>query len=61
MALIGNGLRDGLRKRGEPGDRAWEAISELPEDDKRAAVAYLLDDLEKVGFALYRIDEDEPG
>jgi hypothetical protein len=61
MALIGDGLRNGLKKRGERGDRVWQAISELPEDDQRAALASLVDDLEKVGFALYRIDEDEPG
>jgi hypothetical protein len=58
MALIGAGLRNGLKRRGERGDRAWEAITELPEEDQQAALASLLDDLEKVGFALYRVDED---
>ena len=58
VALIGNGLREGLSKRGERGDRAWKAISELPEDDQHAAFGYLVDDLEEEGFALYRIDKD---
>jgi len=58
-ALIGNSLRNGLKTRGEQGDRAWQAIAELPEDDQRAALGYLVDDLEQEGFALYRIGEDE--
>jgi hypothetical protein len=58
MALIGDGLRNALKKRGQQGDRAWQAIAELPEDDQRAALGYLVDDLEEGGFALYRIDED---
>jgi hypothetical protein len=57
-ALIGQGLRNGLKKRGEPGDRAWQAISELPEDDQRAAFGYLVDDLEEGGFVIFRIEED---
>ena len=61
MALIGDSLRSGLKKRGEPGNRAWQAITELPEDDQRAALGYLVDDLEGEGFALYRINQDEPG
>lgn len=61
MALIGDGLRNALKKRGEQGDRAWQAIAELSEDEKRAALGYLVDDLEEGGFALYRIDEDGHG
>jgi hypothetical protein len=61
MALIGHGLRNGLRKRGEQGDRAWQAISDLPEDDQRAVLGHLVDDLEEEGIALYRIDEDGRG
>jgi hypothetical protein len=61
MSLIGDGLRSGLKKRGEPGDRVWQAITKLPEDDQRAALGYLVDDLAEGGFALYRIDEDERG
>ena len=61
MALIGDSLRSSLKKRGEQGDRAWQAITELPEDDQRAALGYLVDDLEEEGFALYRINRDEPG
>jgi hypothetical protein len=61
MALIGDSLRTGLKKRGERGDRAWRAITELPEDDQRAALGFLVDDLEAGGFALYRIDEDGHG
>jgi len=57
-ALIGDGLRAALKKRGERGERAWQAITELPEDDQRAALGSLVDDLEGEGFALYRIDED---
>jgi hypothetical protein len=57
VALIGEGLRNALKRRGEQGDRAWQAIDELPEDDQRAA----LDDLEEAGFALYRIDQDGRG
>jgi len=58
MSLIGDGLRNALKKRGESGDRAWQAISELSDDEKRAALGYLVDDLEEEGFALYRIDGD---
>ncbi|MBV9336085.1 MAG: hypothetical protein JO262_04755 [Solirubrobacterales bacterium] len=61
MALIGDSLRNGLKKRGDQGDRAWQAITELPEDDQRAALGSLVDDLEEGGFALYRIDEDGHG
>ena len=60
MALIGDSLRAALQKRGDQGDRAWRALTELPEDDQRAALGYLVDDLEQEGFALYRIDEDDP-
>jgi hypothetical protein len=59
-ALIGNSLGKGLKKRGEPGDRAWQAITALPEDDQRAVLGYLVDDLEEEGFALYRINGNEP-
>jgi hypothetical protein len=58
MALIGDSLRNSLKKRGEQGDRAWQAITQLPEADQRAALGYLVDDLEHGGFALYRIDEN---
>jgi hypothetical protein len=61
MALIGDGLHHGLKKRGEKGDRAWQAITELPENDQRATLGSLVDDLEQEGFALYRIREDEHG
>lgn len=61
VTLIGDGLRNALTRRGEQGDRAWQAISELPEDEQRAAFGYLVDDLEEEGFALYRIDEDGRG
>lgn len=61
MALIGEGLRNGLRQRGEPGDRAWQAITDLSEDDRRAAIGSLVDDLEEGGFALYRIRDGERG
>ena len=61
MALIGDGLHKALKRRGEPGDRAWQAIAALPEDDQRAALGHLVDDLEEGGFALYRIDEDGHG
>lgn len=60
-ALIGNSLRNSLKQRGEHGDRAWQAITELSEDDQRAAFGYLVDDLEQGGFALYRVDEDKHG
>jgi hypothetical protein len=60
-ALIGDGLRAGLKQRGEKGDRAWRTISEMPENDQRAALSSLVDDLEERGFALYRIDEDDRG
>ena len=61
MALIGAGLRNSLKKRGEQGDRVWQTITELPEDDQRATLGYLVDDLEEEGFALYRIDQDGHG
>jgi hypothetical protein len=56
MSLLGDGIRNSLAQRGERGDRAWQAITELPEDDRRAALGYLVDNLEEEGFALYRID-----
>ena len=59
MALIGDSLRNGLKKRGAQGDRAWQAITELPEDDRRAALGYMVDDLEEEGFVLYRVDGDK--
>jgi hypothetical protein len=59
MALIGDSLRNSLTRRGGEGDRAWQAITALPRDDQSAALGYLVDDLEKEGFALYRIDENE--
>jgi hypothetical protein len=58
MALIGDGLRNSLKNRGEQGDRAWQAITQLPEDEQQVALGNLVDDLEEGGFALYRIDED---
>jgi hypothetical protein len=61
MALIGESLRSGLKRRGETGDRAWQAITEMPEDEQRAALGSLVDDLEESGFGLYRISEDDPG
>ena len=61
MALIGDSLRNALKKRGEQGDRAWQAIAELPEDEQRAALGYLVDDLEEAGFALYQFDENGRG
>jgi hypothetical protein len=60
-ALIGESLRNGLKKRGEKGDRAWQAITEMPEHDQRAALGSLVDDLEESGFGLYRIDGDGRG
>ena len=61
MSLIGDGLRNALKKRGERGDRAWQAITELPEDEQRAAFGHLVDNLEEEGFALYRFNEDGHG
>ena len=61
MALFGESLRTGLKRHGEHGDRAWQAIAEMPEGDQRAALGSLVDDLEAGGFALYRIDHDGRG
>ena len=58
-ALIGQSLRAGLTDRGEQGDRAWQAIAEMPESDQRAALDSLVDDLERGGVALYSIVDDE--
>ena len=60
-ALIGHGLRSGLENRGETGDRAWQAIAEMPESDQHAALSSLVDELEKAGVALYRFNGDERG
>jgi hypothetical protein len=57
-SLFGENLHRALTKRGKTGDRAWQAITEMPENDRRAALDSLVDDLEEGGFALYRIDED---
>jgi hypothetical protein len=43
MSLTGDGLRNSLTRRGERSDRAWRAIRELPEDDQRATLGYLVD------------------
>ena len=61
VALFGASLRTGLTRRGENGDRAWQAIAEMPESDQRAALGSLVDDLEQGGFALYSIRDDERG
>ncbi len=61
MALIGDSLRTGLRKGGEHGDRAWQAITEMPDNAQNAALGSVVDELEESGFALFRIGEDEPG
>ncbi len=60
-ALLGESLRTGLTKRGEQGDRAWQAITDMPENNQSAALGSVVDDLEREGFALYRIREDERG
>jgi len=54
-------LGDSLRRRGERGDRAWQAMAELPDDDRRAAFGHLVDTLEEEGVALYRFNEDGHG
>ena len=58
MALFGESLRTALERHGEKGDRAWQAITEMPESDQRAALGSLVDSLEEGGFALYRIGDD---
>jgi hypothetical protein len=60
-AVIGHGLQSGLTNRGDLGDRAWRAISEMPEPDQRAALDSVVDDLEKEGFGLYRLDGNDRG
>ncbi|HTX10089.1 MAG TPA: zinc finger Ran-binding domain-containing protein [Solirubrobacteraceae bacterium] len=60
-SLLSQSLRSGLGKRGEKGDRALEALSEMPEDDRRAALDSMMDDLEASGFGLYQVDGDERG
>jgi hypothetical protein len=60
-ALFGESLHTGLKGHGEKGDRAWQAIAEMPEGDQRAAFSSAVDALEKGGFALYRISDHEPG
>jgi hypothetical protein len=59
-SLIGESLRNALTRRGEKGDRAWQAIAEMPESDQRAALDSVVDDLEQRGFVILRIDGDEP-
>jgi hypothetical protein len=61
MSLIGDSLHNSLTERGEPGGRAWQAIAQLTEEDQRAALGSLVDDLEKEGFALYRFNGDGHG
>jgi hypothetical protein len=60
-ALIGESLRTALTKRGEQGNRAWQAIAELPESDQSAALDSVVEDLEDEGVVLYRVGEDEAG
>jgi hypothetical protein len=57
-AVFGESLRTELPRHGEKGNRAWQAIAEMPETDQRAALGSLVDDLERGGFALYRIRDD---
>jgi hypothetical protein len=59
MALIGDSLRNALKHRGERGAGVWEIIAELPEEDRRATLGSLVDDLESEGFALYQLNGDE--
>jgi hypothetical protein len=61
MRLFGESLRTGLKSHGEQGAQAWRAIAEMPESDQRAALGSLVDDLEREGFALYSVRDDEPG
>lgn len=61
LALIDHSLRNSVNKRGEQSDQAWQAIIELPEDDRRAAYGHLVDNLEEEGYALYRLNEDGHG
>ena len=58
-ALFGESLRAELKRSGEKGNQAWQAIAEMPETDQRAALGSLVDDLEQEGFALYRIRDDD--
>ncbi len=60
-AVIGESLRTGLTRHGEQGDRAWQAITDMPENNQSAALGSVVDDLEREGFALYQIREDERG
>jgi hypothetical protein len=57
--VFGESLRTGLKRHGERGNRAWQAIAEMPETDRHAALGSLVDELERGGFALYRIREDD--
>jgi hypothetical protein len=59
-AAIGKSLRSGLKRRGGKGDPAWQAITELPEDEQRATLGSLVDDLEADGYVLYQIADDQP-
>jgi hypothetical protein len=56
--LFGESLRAELTRHGEKGNRAWLAIAAMPETDQRAALGSLVDDLERGGFALYRIRDE---
>jgi hypothetical protein len=58
-SLLGESLRSALKKRGDKGDRALQAIAEMPETDQQAALDSLVDDLERSGFAIYRFNGDE--
>jgi hypothetical protein len=58
-SLFGESLRMELTRHGEKGNRAWMAIAAMPESDQRAALGSLVDDLERGGFVLYRVGDDE--
>jgi hypothetical protein len=60
-SVIGESLRTALKNRGEKGDRAWQAIAEMPASDQSAALDSVVDDLERRGFVILKIDGDEPG
>lgn len=49
---IGQGLHTGLRKGCEDGMKAWEAISDMPDDDWSAALRFLVSGLDSMGLVL---------
>lgn len=56
LGILGEGIHTSLRKAGssEQADDAWHAINEMPPDDWRSVLTFLVDGLESMGVRISR-------